>query len=397
MKKYYLISILSLLLLTTFSKFSYGQEPPYIAPISDQTAMVGELFTFDVNAINANPAETYELLLALPGMTINSSTGLINWTPTQPNQGGKVTVRAFNTAGESVRSFFIYLSDAIVCDEDLISYWKLDETSGDTYIDFKNGYNANTLTPVTPVEGVVDSAQLLEPLGKTEQYLYVSDEGQYNFDRSQGFSISLWFKFNGSHLAEPENQVLMARGIPEGDNMTMLLMLNLVSDPNNPKVTFQLRPKGESYIKTVTPNISINQNEWYHVVAIYDGAPNPNPTDLIVYINNQRNYYPHTFSDLDFVGTHDLNIGFWDAYESNRFPFNGAIDEVLFYKKALSQTEVGNIYNDGIIGRPNCKPGNYYPLITSTPVENASEGALYTYTFTANDYDGDPLTKSADI
>lgn len=399
MKKYYLISFLSLILLFSFSNFSFGQEPPYIAPINDQTAMVGELFTLDVDAINANPVENYELTKALPGMTIDPSTGLISWTPADASDGGKVTVRAYNTVGESVRSFFIYLSDEIICTDDLISYWKMDESSGDTFEDFKGGYNATTLNPVTPVTGRVAGAQLLEPEGMTDQYMYVTDEGQYDLDRSVSFSISAWFKWAGEHNTEPNNHVILARGNPELSNMCILLYVDNTNDPNNPKINFSLRPATTQDLKTVRPNVTIQEDQWYHVVAIYHGSPNGQPTDIEVYVNNQRSYYPHQFTDDDFVGygAFDLNIGFWDAYESNRFPFNGAIDEVLFYKKALSSSEVNEMYNDGLNNIPHCKPGNYYPLITSTPDEVTGEGELYSYTLMANDLDGDPLVKAAEI
>ena len=396
-KKYYLTSIVFFFMLSLFSIKGFGQEPPYLAPISDQSAMVGELFTLDVNAVNANPAETYELTLSRPGMTINPTTGLISWTPANASDGGKVTVRAYNSVGESVRSFFIYLSDAIECSDDLISYWKFDETSGTVFEDFKGGYSANALNTVTPVEGIVDGAQLQEPVGMTDQYYYVTDEGQYDFLRSESFSVSVWFKWTGEHLGEPNNQVLVARGNPEGQNITYLLYIDNTTDTNNPKIALTLRPAVEGSLKTVSPNIKIDKNQWYHVVAVVNGAPNGQPTDLEVFVNGQRSYYPHTFTDDGFLGygAFDLNIGFWDAYESNRYPFNGAIDEVLVYRKKLTQTEVSSMYNDGLSNTPHCKPGNYYPLVTSTPVEDADEGQLYTYTFTTSDFDGDPLTKSA--
>ena len=98
MKKYYLITLVSFLLLISFSKKGWGQEPPYLQPISDQVALLGELFTYDVNAINANPPETYQLILAPQGMTINPTNGMISWTPANLTDGGKVTVRAYNSA-----------------------------------------------------------------------------------------------------------------------------------------------------------------------------------------------------------------------------------------------------------------------------------------------------------
>ena len=68
MRKLYIVNVLAILLCFSYSQTAIAAEAPYIAPISDQTAMIGELFTYDVDAVNADPAETYELLVARPGM-----------------------------------------------------------------------------------------------------------------------------------------------------------------------------------------------------------------------------------------------------------------------------------------------------------------------------------------
>ncbi len=105
MKQVYYLNLLFVLLLLSFSRNGICAEPPYLAPIPDQTALVGQPFTLDIDAINANPAETYALTEARPGMTIDATTGVISWTPADIADGGTVTVRAYNSAGESVEEF----------------------------------------------------------------------------------------------------------------------------------------------------------------------------------------------------------------------------------------------------------------------------------------------------
>ncbi len=209
----------------------------------------------------------------------------------------------------------------------------------------------------------------------------------------------MWFNYKGQFLGSPNNQVLIARGSPDAayNQMCYILMVDVTS--GTPKVTFSLRPKLAEDLKTVTPDVTISQNQWYHVVAVYEGAAAGESSSLRVYINNQMFWYPHIFGAADFIGDglYDLNIGFWDKYPSNRYPFNGAMDEILVYDKSLSLGEVNDIYNDGMTGRPHCKPGNYYPLFTSVPIETATQDLPYTYTLTASDFDGDPLTLSAEI
>lgn len=397
MKNLNFLSIIAFLTLFAFSSSAWAAEAPYIAPIGDQTASLGEMWTYDVDAVNADPAETYELLSGRPGMTISPSSGLISWTPASTSDGGTVTVRAYNSEGESVRTFIVYISDAVICDDNLISYFKLDETSGSVYEDFKSSYNATTLSPLTSTVGKVDNAQTFAPLGKADQFAFVDDEGQYDFYRAGGFSVSLWCRYDGQHLQEANNQVLVGRGSPAlFDEMFYMLMVDVTS--GSPKITFSLRPKSASDdIKSVSSS-SIVQGQWMHVVAVYTGAGPGEACGLEVYVNTDRSWAPHIYSNTDFLGDgrYPLNIGYWDKYENNRYPFNGLMDEILIYNKSLSSSEVGAIYNDGIAGTPHCKPGNYYPLFSSVPVTAAAQDVEYSYTVTASDFDNDPLTLSAE-
>jgi len=344
MKKVYFLSLPLTLLMLFLGYGIFAAEAPYLSPISDTAATVGEQFILDLDAINADPDETYELLDARPGMVINPTTGVVTWTPADLDDGGIVTVRVYNSEGESIRSFLIYVTDEIVCPTDLISYWKFDETSGSTYTDFQGGYTATTLTPLEDVEGVVDRGKRFSPVGRTEQYVNVEDNSQYNFARSGGFSASMWFNYHGQHTVN-NNQVLIARGDASTtyNVMLMMVMINAATDPTAPKITFGLKPRSMEGIHNVTPDDTIRANEWYHVVAVYDGPPNPSdPANLRVYINNNRHSTSHVFGPYDFTTDNDfdLNIGYWNRYSTNRYPFNGDMDEVLIYDKALSDAEV---------------------------------------------------------
>jgi len=52
----------------------------------DSTAFVGELYSYDVEAVASPDAATYSLDVKPTGMTINASSGLISWTPSSINQ-----------------------------------------------------------------------------------------------------------------------------------------------------------------------------------------------------------------------------------------------------------------------------------------------------------------------
>lgn len=81
---------------------------PVLPDIPDQTAPLGELFTYDVDAVSAIPC-VYELVDdPLIGLTIDPDTGVIEWTPTGLHIGTRsITVRATNSAGADETTFKI--------------------------------------------------------------------------------------------------------------------------------------------------------------------------------------------------------------------------------------------------------------------------------------------------
>jgi hypothetical protein len=80
---------------------------PVITSTPILTGRVGRAYRYDVNATDANgDTLTYSLVAPIPaGMTINSSTGLIRWTPTVRGTFG-VTVRATDPGGKFATQSF---------------------------------------------------------------------------------------------------------------------------------------------------------------------------------------------------------------------------------------------------------------------------------------------------
>jgi hypothetical protein len=78
-----------------------ANAPPAITSTPVTSAVVGLPYSYDVNATDPNgDTLAYSLVAAPAGMTINSTTGLINWTPTAAQAGpNNVTARAQDPGG----------------------------------------------------------------------------------------------------------------------------------------------------------------------------------------------------------------------------------------------------------------------------------------------------------
>ena len=102
---------------------SHVNNPPVISSTPVLNATAGQLYTYDVEADDPDTGDllTYSLDIAPVGMTIDSTTGLIQWTP-EINQVGEnlVTVRVTDTAGlYDTQEFTINV--VAICDISIIS------------------------------------------------------------------------------------------------------------------------------------------------------------------------------------------------------------------------------------------------------------------------------------
>src|SRR5208337_1074600 len=84
---------------------------------------------------------------------------------------------------------------------------------------------------------------------------------------------------------------------------------------------------------------------WYHYVAVYEASQSTDATRLKIYINGVQQALAFSASlPLSAAAGTSLIIG-KDVADSSYF--NGKIDDVRIYNRALSATEVANLYQTG--------------------------------------------------
>jgi len=94
-----------------------------------------------------------------------------------------------------------------------------------------------------------------------------------------------------------------------------------------------------SYLNVTTSN-AYDDNQWHHLVGTYD----LNAEDLTLYVDGQYASNDNTPSGTKCTASNPITIGdnwgswtYWDGY----------IDDVRIYSRALSATEVKQLYNMG--------------------------------------------------
>ena len=122
--------------------------------------------------------------------------------------------------------------------------------------------------------------------------------------------------------------------------------------------SFELRINGNSgfsaggVFKEVTiPDISLNT--WHHVLLIYNGS------DLRYYLDGVLTVGPTAKSGTPDTPANSFAIGRLGAYTGGQY-WDGSIDEVRIYNRALSATEARRLYTEPFAGIETPKRKNLY-------------------------------------
>lgn len=137
-------------------------------------------------------------------------------------------------------------------------------------------------------------------------------------------SFEGWIKPTSFKSAFPYISAIM--GTEAGDGNSAFLRLGDASLANN-KLQFVVSINNTQ--QKLASNTALNANTWYHVAATYDGAT------MKLYINGTLDASKAQTGSVSSNGA--FNVGY--LYDASR-NFNGKMDEVRVWKRALSQTEI---------------------------------------------------------
>jgi hypothetical protein len=251
--------------------------------------------------------------------------------------------------------------------------WNFNDGSGSTI-----GSGATLGTIVGTPTWVVHGSGTALSMNGTNNYIYFNDLNYFNIGTGD-VTFSAWVNFSGmpkQSWCDPATHVDMAIGaiagkgflypaIGYGMYVTQTRQCTSCTAGcgawSNYKVAFQLRNPANSNIHQVTSDPAITpifSGTWTHVAAVLDRAATP--TDQIkMYINGVKQ--TDASNDNQFTGTTTLNfdnspnifkftIGArHDGGSGYGFLYWGLIDDVQFYKSALTDAQVNTVYVTGQI------------------------------------------------
>ncbi len=231
---------------------------------------------------------------------------------------------------------FFAVTPAFAVTSDYTNYWAFDDAGGRSVSDTggQNGAMYGTSAGFGWAGGKAGTALGMDGTAQTGVAL-----PNAILSGSQG-SLSVWFTFNDF---SSQNVIFSAKSSTDNNVFAALS----VDHEGRPQLVFRTDPSGAN--RKAQIGAVLNKNEWYHMVFVATGQSYKaylNGEEKIITGENIGRWFPDfTNQTLSYrIGASEANpqIGSW----------NGMLDELRIYKRALSLEEATQLYSEGNSGTP---------------------------------------------
>ena len=311
----------------------------FTSPITPTIASVGIIYGTAIQlideGISTNAIDYFEVTVNgvyIGWISVNSYiTGLT------PSTNYTITLKAVDILyNKSVGNNSINVSTnavSAVPTTGLVSYYKLDSNSNDSY-----GSNHGADTSITYVSGKVGNAANFDG---TNSYVVIPDSNSLSFTNGTNdlpFSVSFWIKLTATGF-----KFIMAKtgGGVYWNNTGEWSIIN-----NNGNISLYLANKTSGRLSNDFATGLVVGN-WYHVVITYSGSGIN--AGMKLYLNGSEKGYGTnnggTYTSMSNTAR-TLILG-QEAPGSGSYKLNGILEEVAIYNVVLTKSQVELLYNLG--------------------------------------------------
>jgi chitodextrinase len=208
----------------------------------------------------------------------------------------------------------------------LVGYWNFDEGSGTTAADYSGNGNTGTITGATWTTGKVGKGAL-DFNGVSD---YINAGTGSSLTLTGDMAVSAWVNINDIRLYDTIISYAGAVGNP----------VQYAFELCQRKVSF--RQGNKSCASDNQGNTILNTGQWYHIAAVRTGSSGN--WSVALYVNGALDKVISLTLDPSTSNLSPVRIGSNISGGSNYF--DGSLDDVRIYNRALSTQEVLDIYND---------------------------------------------------
>jgi len=204
----------------------------------------------------------------------------------------------------------------------LVGYWKMDESSWGSVVDSSgNGNTGTKYGDATVAAGKFGNGGIFDGSGD-----YVEKTSPVSQPTGNSpTTISAWIKIDSGGISELK--IVSFFGTDSGGPSGYGIAVNS---------SYKAVAAGPSNTGLVTGNTTLNVNQWYFVTGVYNGTTNK------IYVNGAEDGSVN-YSSMNF-SSGVMRVGAWASYNST-YNWKGGLDDVRIYNRALSPSEVSQLYN----------------------------------------------------
>ncbi len=229
---------------------------------------------------------------------------------------------------------------------DLVSYWKLDETSGTTATDSEGSNDGTRNGPDLNQTGIVGLKKAYDWEGSENDDVTVGNGFSAVFGGNTAMTISAWIKAESIRSSGPShggtgntgNTIIQGRATKDalefqlGGNDELGLFLRYGNNSGN--VT-----------QTSTTTSPISTGVWYHVAATFDSALSGD--EIKLFVDGQLVKSASTSQTNIDSATGDNGLGIGQFVLNNTNTFDGLIDDLGAWDAAKSLKELAAVHAMG--------------------------------------------------
>jgi len=344
MKKLQTIFVLTTTLLLGFIVYSCQQDDPFIdtpPSIEDQQFSINENSPNEtvVDTVVASDIDSQQKLIfsIISGnfddaFKIDSLTGII--TVNNKNALDYETRPVFEIGVKVRDNYKNSLSSSAMVTINLINVYEVPQNGLLAYYPFSGNTNDSTENNLV---GTCNATPSNDRFGRSNRAYHFNETSQYidlpnnSILRPQfPFSISLWFKLEEFNV----NNVLLSTNYSLTLNAGAWIQVS-----TDGYIILHYGDGGSISSSTRKTMVGTTQqvqlNQWIHVVGVYKSA-----TEMEIYVNNIKDVgvYSGSATSLGYISSGGSIGRKADLY------FLGSIDDVAFYNRALTQSDISNLY-----------------------------------------------------
>ncbi len=334
--------------------------PGMVTAPANQTAAVGDSVTFSVVANGTSPLSYQWRLNGTPIADATAST-VTKANVQAVDNGGSYDVVVQNVAGSVTSAPAVLTVWGSVAPGGLVGWWQADS----------NTLDATGLNPPGIIEGSVGYApgevgQAFNFGGSSDVHVVASPSLDVG-GNGGGLTIEGWI---GPNITNIGYSIVESDGGESGN--AVLGLLGSINAPGD-LYAYIVDPQGGWHPIWSLGGLIVS-NTFYHVALTYDQS---NGVARLYCNGVEVDDSGQAMGSFTPQRCHDLRLGY-SAYWG--IDYQGQIDELSVYNRALTAAEIAAIYTDGSVGKHPVAPG----IVTPPASQSATVGSNVTFSVVAS-------------